>query len=178
MKFSLAWAQTAAQNVTLKVATAILASTTCILALTTVKLSVKKPLIVERGCVSRSVEASSQDHTDLEIESFMKEALHQRFDSGATPSADYISSEEMSARVTEQKELSGRGMAQVVIVRAVKASGSTVQVDADRLISVGQIRSALPFPLTITMATTSRTNNNPYGLQVLRVAPPVQEGKK
>lgn len=171
MRFTLAWANTVAQNVTLKMAVIVLSLTSITFAMTTAKLSSQKPLILERGCNTRLVEPSSISHTTAEIEVFIREAARQRFNSDASPIPDYLSREEESARTQEQKELATRNMGQTIIVRGVKTNGSSLEIDADRVISVGQIRSAFVYPFTATLGTTSRTENNPYGLQLMKITP-------
>lgn len=178
MRFSAAWAATAAQNVTLKAAVASLSLVSIALAITTARLSFRKPLLIERGCLSRAVDASSTTHSIAEIETFIRESLRQRFNSDATPVPDYLAPEEESARAREQKELSQRSMLQFVVVRGVKVSGTQAAIDADRVISVAQIRSAFPFALTATVATTARTESNPYGLQLVKVEQPKPEVKQ
>lgn len=177
MKFSVAWANTAAQNVSLKIALMVLCFVSTALTLATARLAFRKPVIIDRGCFSSVIEGSSNEHTPSEIETFIREAIRQRFNSDATPIPDFLSEEELAVRTQEQKELGSRGMLQVVIVRSIKTNGNSVSIDADRLISVAQIRSAFSFPLTATISSTNRTSNNPYGLQVLKFIPPKMEQK-
>lgn len=170
MKFSTAWASIAAQNVTLKVGVAALGVSTVVLALTSVKLALKAPLVIEREC--RAVTAKlvpPTEHPTGEIDAFVRDALATRFNSDATPMPGYLSTAEESARAGEQKELSSRGMTQKVIPNSVKINGDSVAIDADRLISVGTIRSAFPFQLTATLTSTARTDANPSGLVLSKV---------
>lgn len=175
MKFNVAWAQSAAQNVTLKVALMALCGVVATLTLCVVKLALRKPLIIDRACYSTVVEGSSTERSAAEIDSFLREAIRQRFNSDATPISDYLSSDEMAARSQEQKDLATRTMTQVFIVRGIKTNGNTAIIDADRLISVAQIRSAFSFPLTATFSSTTRTQDNPYGLQLIKIIPPKME---
>lgn len=177
MRLSLAWANTVAQNVTLKVCVFVLAVICIALSLSTIKLALKSPLIIERGCFSKGVMPGSTERSAEEIEAFAKEAVHQRFDSEASVNRSYFSEAEFSARIQEQKELSTRSMNQVLIVRSVKTNGNTLTIDADRLISVAQIRSAFAFPLTATLISTSRSESNPYGLQIQAFIPQKMEQK-
>ncbi len=179
MRFNLAWAHSAAQNVTLKASLLILGFVTIALAITTARLAMRTPLIIERpsdrsfelGCSSHSVETST-GHTSSEIDAFVREALRQRFNSDAKPIPTYLSNDEESARSQEQKEFTNRSMTQTVIPRNLKVADNTITVEADRLISVGLIRSAFSFPLTVTMSSTPRTETNPYGLQLIKVVSP------
>jgi len=178
MRFNIAWAETLAQNVTLKVAVVSLAVVSVSLTLITSRLAFKKPLVIERACLTRNASISDSAPTLTEIEALVREAVPLRFNSDAVPRADYLSDPELGARTREQKDLGSRGMTQVVFVRGVKIDRSTVTIDADRLIAVSQIRSALRFPLIGTIATTTRTESNPYGLQFVKIEQVKQEGEK
>ena len=177
MRFTVAWAATAAQNVTLKAAVASLSLVSIALAITTARLSTRKPILIERGCLTRTANAASSERSVVEIETFVRESLRQRFNSDATPVPDFLSTEEAAARGREQKELASRSTSQFVVVRGVKVNGNNVAIEADRLISIAQIRSAFLFPLNAVVATTDRTESNPYGLQLIRVEQPKQEVK-
>lgn len=180
MRFTEAWAETYAQNVTLKVATVSLALVSVALSITVARLSKRAPLLIERGCLTRAITLSASDatlHSTQEIEAFVREAIPQRFNSDATPQPEYLSAEEEVARTREQKELGARSMNQFVFIRSVKTAGSNAVVEADRLISVGPIRSAFPFALTLTLSTVARTDRNPYGLQLAKVEQPKTEVK-
>jgi hypothetical protein len=179
MKFSVAWANVAAQNVTLKAGVTALAVSTLALAVTSAKLALRPPLIIDRACYSRTVTGiSSPQHSNGEIETFVRDALAQRFnsDTGVTPG--FISLDEERLRVVEQRELSSRGMSQKMVVNVVKVVGDQINVDADRLISVGMVRSAFPFPLNITLGTVNRTESNPAGLLLSKITQLKVEGSK
>ena len=178
MKFSLAWANVSAQNVTLKVAVVALSTVSVFFGATTVKLALKKPLIIERACFSKAIESDSPSRSTGEVETFIREAIHERFDSDGAPLSDYLSAEEVNLRSQEQKELSSRNMRQTVLVRSIKVDADSATLDCDRIISIGLIRSALIFPLTINFATTTRTTTNPYGLQITKISVPKQEERK
>jgi hypothetical protein len=178
MRFNIAWAAVAAQNVTLKVGVVALSLVSIALAITTARLSFREPILIERGCMTRVLDPGSTAHSNAEIETFTREAVRQRFNSDATPIPDYIAADELVARARELKELGTRSMTQFVAVRGLKVNGNTVTIDADRLISIAQIRSAFLFPLTVTVATTARTENNPFGLQLVKVEQPKQEERK
>lgn len=172
MKFSTAWAVTAAQNVSLKAATLVLGIVTLTLAATCIKLALKSPLIVERGCAANIAKlASNQERTASEIESFTRVALSQRFNSDEKIVPTFLSSEEESARFAEQKELNQREMTQKVIFNKIQITGEKVVIHADRLISIGNIRSAFLFPLQVTISSILRTEVNPYGLTLSKVSP-------
>ncbi|MBI4925319.1 MAG: hypothetical protein HY843_05290 [Bdellovibrio sp.] len=181
MRFTTARADTVAQNLTLKVAIGFLTLCVFVLVLTASKLALKAPLVIERACFSKAVKAASTasaQHSPQEVESFVKEAVSLRFDSDAEVKPGYLSFEEEKFRQQEQKEFSNRNMSQKVIVNSVKIDGAIVKVETDRMISVGQIRSAFNFPLVLNLATSSRTDGNPYGLLLTNATSPKKEELK
>jgi hypothetical protein len=175
MKFTTAWANVLTQNMTLRASIAVLGVCALVLSISTVKLALRDPLIIERECVSKSRQATSTKHTPVEIDAFVRTALPKRFDSDAADAQVVLSSEENGFRAKEQDELAKRSMSQRVLVNGMKVNGSDVTVDADRLIAVGKIKSVIPFPVTVSLSTTDRTPGNPYGLVIRRVSQIKQE---
>lgn len=179
MKFTHAWAAISAQNVTLKAGLFALGFCTLTLTVTTMRLALKDPLVIERGCASRALAAAGgNQRSAAEVEAFVREAIAERFNSDSTPAPGFLSAEEEGQRTAEQKELSARGMSQRVVVNAVKPSGDTATVDTDRIISVGSIRSAFSFPLIIILASTTRSESNPYGLVLTKISQPKMDISK
>ena len=163
MRMSSAWAKLVLENNSLKVAllgiTVIALSLTMLLFIATTK----EPLLIERSCFSKSVQASGAQQTKEEIEAFLHLALSQRFDSDVneTESLDVDLSE---LRIKEQKDLDARQMKQFIHVNSISGERGTYQVDADRIVSVGKLRSALRFPLSLKISSVDRSKSNPYGL--------------
>ena len=178
MKLTAAWADVLKENNLLKVTGLCLAAACAALATGLVRMALRPPLIVERSCFSRTLAPVATEHTAQEIEAFARLALSQRFNSDASPVPGLLSPEEAAARSGEQHELEVRKMTQRVFVNHVKISGDTLDLDTDRLISVGTVRSAFVFPLTAHVASTERTETNPYGLELLAVAQAKKEDSK
>lgn len=174
MRFTTAWASVLSQNVTLKVVVLILAMCSIVLSIAAAKLALREPLLIERGCFTKTIGTTDTKHTGAEIEGFAKAALAKRFDTDAQGFKEFLADDEVSYRNKEQDELSKKGMTQRVLVNSVKINGSSLTVEADRILSLGKIRSALIFPLHITIGTTERTDGNPYGLIIKQVSP-IQE---
>lgn len=175
MRFIHAWAAIASQNISLKVAVAALSFGVLALSFVSTKLALKQPLVFERACYTRALNPSpTVRHSATEVEAFVKEALGQRFNSDVTVIPGFISQDEERFKFQEQQELKKREMSQKIVVNAVKLDGSTAFVDTDRVISVGKIRSALAFPLTLTLTSGTRTDSNPYGLVVTKISAPSQ----
>ena len=167
MKYTEAWASVVLQNLNLKIATVILGCLSLVLGMTTLKLAFKDSVIIERGCYSKTVTPVKDEHSKNEIEVFMKEALSQRFDSGVQPVDGLLSPDELNLRQTEQKEFENRGMKQRIVVNQVTESSDGFKVDVDRIISVGDVRSAFKFPLIVKLESKARSYSNPYGLLVV-----------
>lgn len=179
MRFPQAWAEIAKQNNVLRIAIIGVSVSAALALLISLKFAFKDPLIIERGCYSSLLAATSrQDPTKEEVEGFLRESIAQRFDTDANVQADIISLDEIGNRSTEQEELKRRSIRQRVLVNSVAAKGDDYLVDADRLLSVGQLKSALSFPLTVKIERTARSASNPYGLVLLKVSAQNVEGNK
>lgn len=177
MKFTTAWAEVAAKNTTYKFVILVLTVACAILALSTTRLALQEPIVIERGCVSKSASVVSPDRSTTEIDAFVREAIARRFNSDVVASDGFLSPEEEAGRKKDLQALSSQSMKQRVLVNSVKIDGNQVTLDCDRVISVGAIRSALTFPLTGILAITTRSEANPYGLVLMSVNP-VDTSKK
>lgn len=169
MKYTEAWASVVQQNLNLKRVTILFAALSVVLSLISLKLAFKDVLILDRGCFTKTVAKVENKHSTDEIEAFARVALSQRFDSATQPTDGFLSNDETKVREQEQKELKSRSMAQTVLVRSVHEEADGFSVEADRLISVGEIRSAFKFPLKVRIEAKSRSESNPYGLLLVSV---------
>ena len=170
MKFTTAWAEIAAQNVTLKFTVGALCVCCMVLAFTLIKLCLRDPLVLDRGLETIAIAPSDVKATDAEIRAFVKTALSERYDSNAT-SGYFLSESEQSKRVQEQKGLSEKKISQRILVGTVTIEKEKIKVEADKLLSVGNIRSAFLFPMTVQVQKSDRTEINPYGLILSDVTP-------
>ena len=164
MRFTTAWAKTAALNVTLKIATITLAAVTIVQLFTITTLSSRDPLVIERSCYSRATPAKSAEPEQNEIKSFLLETLPMRFDTDGYVKEGLLSIEESMARDKEQSTLIQRQMNQRIVITEIIVNEKDITAIADRLISVGKIKSVLPLNLKVTLQKTNRTEANPYGL--------------
>ncbi|MBS1983077.1 MAG: hypothetical protein JST16_02800 [Bdellovibrionales bacterium] len=136
-------------------------------------LATRAPLVIERECQSRAVQLTDAAPTNPEIEAFVREVLHERFDFEGQPSAALLSVSELKASTKDRTELKDRGMKQRLFLNGILRQGDKLEVDTDRLISVGDLRSAFKFPLVLTLGSTVRTVANPYGLILVGTEPKV-----
>lgn len=164
MKYTEAWSEMATQNLTLKIVTIILGMLSIFLTIVTLKMSFKEAIVIERGCFSKIVNIKKETPTKSEIESFIILALAQRFDSTQNAVDLVISADELKLREAEQKELSGRNLKQRVLLNSITETSEGLKVEADRIISVGDIRSAFKLGLLVQIESSKRSLSNPYGL--------------
>lgn len=177
MRITTAWAKTASQNVTLKVATVTLALITVVQLIVIGKLTSQDLVVVERGCYSRPLKAKNQDPTKTETEAFLIEALSMRFDSNGYLKEGFLSMEETIFREKELITLKQRQITQKILITEVKVNNQEITVFADRILSVGKIKSVLSFNLKANIQQSNRTESNPYGL-ILTSLSPLEEKKE
>lgn len=178
MKYTEAWANIAQQNLNLKRITMVFIGLSLILSVLCLKLGSKDVVIVERGCFSKVLSQTANRHSPEEIETFLKQAIFYRFDTGSLPEDGFVSIDELRLRDQEQKDLKSKNLTQAVIVRSIKEDGDGFAVEADRVISVGDVRSAFKFNLKAKVESRNRTNANPYGLVLASVKVSKSEASK
>jgi hypothetical protein len=176
MKFHFAWDSIEKENRFLKSLVFIVLLLAIFLCSVLTVIGSKDPLVIERSCYSRIVAKEINLPSDDETKAFVEEALRARFNTGWTK-AVLLTSEQSVFRDKEQMELSKQKMRQTVVVNDVVLEKNGITVDADRLISVGDIRSSFKFPLKLQIKTETRSEGNPYGL-VLSEIDEVHEVKK
>lgn len=167
MKYTEAWSSVVSQNFTLKSVTLILGALSFILTMVTLKLAFKDSMIIERGCYSRVSQPIKDEHSKQEIENFLREAISQRFDSQVLATDGMLSPDELRIRDQEQKEFTNRNLKQRVVINSVLETPEGFKLDTDRIISVGDVRSAFKFQLLVKLESKSRSQSNPYGLLIV-----------
>ncbi len=164
MKYTEAWATVSSQNSILKGAVISLSLVTIVLSLVTIKTSFEEPIVIERGCYTTFANTVKSKHTLAEITQFLKMSLSQRFDSDVQPVDHIVAFDELALRNTEQKEFQSRNILQRVFINGVEETPDGFRVDTDRIISVGDVRSAYRFTLIAKVESVPRSLSNPYGL--------------
>lgn len=155
----------AIQKSSMQIALTIMSVTASAFGIMNIFLNLKDPLIIERGCDSKIAEVQSSAQTKDEIETFIKVALSARFDSNLkSDPALYLMENLQTIRNKEQSELKNKGIDQRVIVRSVKFDQNKYLVEADRLIRIGKVRTAVPLDLVLGISSKVRSVSNPYGL--------------
>ena len=169
MKFTVAWAKVISENSILKSVILCLTGLCLFFGITSLKLALKDPIVIERGCYSKPGQPGDGKRTTVEIEAFLREALSQRFDSSSVTHDGCLSEDEQFLRAKEQKELQSRKLTQKVVLNSFVVDGGSATVDSDRLISVGDVRSAFRFSLTVKIESVTRSMGNPYGLVISEI---------
>jgi hypothetical protein len=130
-----------------------------------VKLSLREPIVIGVGEHTSAVyENIEKAPPEGELRNFLEDALSARFNPNASNAA-LLSLTEQRARSVEQSKLEANKITQNVILNSFKKTSRDVfAVDADRVIRIGKLRSAVNFPLTVRIEKEPRSTSNPYGL--------------
>jgi hypothetical protein len=133
----------------------------------------KTPLIVERS--SRGLEvvrASEFSRNPDDLKLALQIMLKARFDSETVSPELFLNPRQVVLRETEQKDMKARGMNQRVVVKRIIFEKEQAIVDFDRVIAVGDLRSALKTKVRVSFEEVSPNELNPYGL-LLSMADPI-----
>ncbi len=153
------------QKSSLQIALTLMSIVASVFGIMNVFSSMKDPIIIERGCDSKLADIQSSSQTKEEIENFIKTALSVRFDSVVKyDPAIFLTEGLQIVRTKEQFELKSKNIDQRVIVRSVKFEQDKYFVEADRLIGIGKVRTAVPLNLSLLISSKIRSISNPYGL--------------
>ncbi len=178
MKFDTAWNSLEKENRNLKILTIALCTLAIFLTVTLTSALTKDPLIIERACYSSAVSiASSAIPTDEEMKSFLEKSLAARFDSQGK-GQDLLSLKQRAFREKEQSELTKQKMTQRLLINDVKINKESVFIEADRVISVQNLRTVLRFPIKVTLERVERSEGNPYGLLLSEITSISEEAKE
>ncbi len=164
MKFTVAWAKTAAQNVTLKIATITLSIIACVQLVVISITATKTPLIIERSCFSKKMQIENSQITKDEISAFLNESIPMRFDSNGSLKPGFLALDESIQREKEINILKSKQMNQKILINDIKFQDSDILVFADRIISIGKIKSVLALNIKVSVQQTTRNELNVYGL--------------
>jgi len=172
MKFSTAVDSLTKENMNLRMTVKLLCFAVIFLAMSVLLLYDKEPLVIERS--SRGLEVvqvTTLHRTEADIEQALRLMLKSRFDTAAYNPEVFLSPRQQELRDAEQQEMKSRGLAQAVVFRSAKVSKSEALVEFDRVISVGEIRSALKTVVSVVFEESEPNELNPYGLKLALVSP-------
>jgi hypothetical protein len=177
MRLTEAWNGLMKENSSLKIAVFFTSSTALVMACLAFMFSQNNAIVIDRSPISKVAEVAGSEPTKEELQSFIKETLAQRFNTEAKE-LNYLSDLQKLAREKEQEELAHNQMEQFIYVESIKEEKSAILIESTRLIFVGEIRSALRFPLQVKLEKVGRTPLNPYGLILTEVQTLKPEAKE
>ena len=165
MKFSLSIDALSKENNFLRLITKLLFSIVFILIMQIVFLYNRDPLLIKSSARGLElVQAASFVKSNLDIKTATEQMLKARFNTDSVSPELFLSDRQKVLRLSEQKELKNRNMSQVVIIRKTEITKDQAIVDLDRVIAVGELRSAIKTKLKIAFEETEPNELNPYGL--------------
>jgi hypothetical protein len=179
MRFSSAVDSLTKENKFLRLALKLSMIAVLALALTVVFLYDRAPVMVERSTHGLEiVRAEPMVRTQADIQQALRLMIRARFDTDALNSELFISKRQYELRVAEQTEMKSRGLVQATVFRSATVNKSEALVEFDRVIAIGDVRSALKTTVRVAFEETEPNELNPYGLR-LGLANPVErkEGK-
>lgn len=163
------------ENQFLRTLTKILCAAVGILAVCVFALFDRPPIIVERSSHGFEIVRPTifmRNMDDLKIAAAL--LVKERFSTDAISPELFLNQQQLLLRDTEQKDMKARGLSQGVIVRSVELRNDSAIVDFDRVISIGEVRSALKARVKVAFEEVSPNELNPYGLK-LSLAEPIKD---
>ncbi len=179
MRFSSAIDSLNKENLFLRKVVKLLLASVLLLGISVLFLHDKEPVVVERS--SRGLEIvriATLVRTESDIDQALRLMLKARFDSGSISPDIFLSKRQMDLREIEQREMKSRGLFQSVVYRKGKVSKDEAVIEFDRVLSIGDIRSALKTTVKVAFEETGPTDLNPYGLKLALASPIEQKEEK
>lgn len=137
----------------------------------------RPPVLILRSSHGLEIVSSTRLlRTEDEVRAAIRMMVQARFATDFAAPEVFLNAKQIALKDAEQKDMKSRNMSQAAVVRKIILSKDEAVVDFDRVISVGEIRSALKSRVKIAMEEVTPHESNPYGL-VLSLADPVLEKK-
>ena len=134
----------------------------------------RAPIYLERS--SRGLEILAPtvpQKSGRDLKRLAEFALKARFETSAESSSLFLSAKQAELRAAEQREMRARNLVQSVVIRSVELGADSAIADVDRVLAMGDVRSAVRSSLKIAFEETEPNELNPYGLR-LALAEPVE----
>ena len=179
MKFSLSIDALSKENNHLKFVIKMQFCVVLILLLQVVILNNQVPLMIRSS--TRGLELIQPvdfTRSELDVKSAAELMLRARFDTDSISANLFLSDKQLQLRENEQKDLKNRNMLQTIVIRKIAISKDQAVIDLDRVIAVGDIRSAIKTKVKIAFGETEPNELNPYGLVLSFVEAQNTEVKK
>ena len=179
MKFSLSVDALSKENSFLKMVTRILLGALFLLIIQLFYLYNRDPILIQSKVTGLEiVKPVNFVPSEQDTKYAVKLMLEARFNSMSLNSDLYLSEKQTELRKTEQNELKNKNMSQTIIVREIKINRDEAIAEIDRVISVGELRSAFKAKLKLFFEMTEPNELNPYGLVLSLVELDKTEVKK
>ena len=136
-----------------------------ILLLQVIFLYNRDPIIIQsstRGLEILEPMAASKHNLNLKVAA--QNMLKARFNTDTLSPELFLSDNQKLLRQSEQRELKSRNMTQAIVVRNIDISKNQALVDLDRVIAVGDLRTAIRAKIKIAFEESEPNELNPYGL--------------
>jgi hypothetical protein len=127
----------------------------------------KDPVVVERTTQGLEiVRLTPLRRSPEDIQQAVRLMLKARFDSDAVAPEVFLDLKQVGFRKGEQAEMKSRALTQAIIVRSVLVTESDATAEIDRVIGVGEVRSALKTKIRLAFESVEPNELNPYGLKL------------
>ena len=165
MKISLSIDSLLKENKFLKLVTKLLFGLVFILLLQVVSLYTREPIIIQSSTRGLEIlEPMTVSRTNLDLKVAAQNMLKARFNTETLSPDLFLADKQQLLRESEQRELKSRNMTQAIIIRNIELSKNQAMVDLDRVIAVGDLRTAIRAKLKIAFEESEPNELNPYGL--------------
>jgi hypothetical protein len=135
----------------------------------------RNPIVVERTPHGLEIVRSTDfARTEVDLKQAISLMIKARFSSDSVAPEIFLNPRQLLLRDTEQKDMKARGLTQSIVVRNVSIEKDQAVVDLDRVISIGEVRSALKAKVRVSFEEVSPNELNPYGL-LLSLADPIEQ---
>ena len=136
-----------------------------ILLLQVISLYSRDPIIIQSSTRGREIlEPMTVSRTNLDLRVAARNMLKARFDTETHSPELFLSDKQKALRENEQRDLKSRNMTQVIVIRDIALAKDQAFVDLDRVIAVGDLRSAIRAKIKIAFEESEPNELNPYGL--------------
>ncbi len=127
----------------------------------------REPILIERS--SRGLEVirpTEFKRTDSDLRRGVEIILKARFDTLAINPELFLTDRQVALKESEQRELKSRNIQQSAVLRNVQLSKAEALIDFDRVLAVGEVRSALKTKIKVAFEEVTPNELNPFGLKL------------
>ncbi len=179
MKISLSIDSLIKENKFLKFITKLLFGIVFILLMQVIFLYNRDPILIQSSTRGLEiVEPMNVSRKNLDLKVAAQNMLKARFNTETLSSDVFLSDKQKLLRESEQREMKSRNMTQAIVIRNIEMSKDQATVDLDRVIAVGDLRTAIRAKIKIAFEESEPNELNPYGLVLALAEVQTNEVKK